>query len=80
MVAICSGVFGPTASWACGVAHDPDAVSAVRCPDMSSTHHGPASSRTPAYFVQVHWHEGRIALIRDFRYIPYIADGARFTR
>src|SRR2546426_5436232 len=40
----------------------------------------PASSPTPAYFVQVHWHEGRIALIRDFRYVPYIADGARFTR
>jgi len=30
--------------------------------------------------VQVHWHKGRIALIRDFRYVPYIADGARFTR
>jgi hypothetical protein len=30
--------------------------------------------------VQVHWHEGRIALIRDFRYVPYIATGARFTR
>ena len=40
----------------------------------------PASSPTPAYFVQVHWYEGRIALIRDFRYVPYIADGARFTR
>ncbi len=40
----------------------------------------PASSPTPAYFVQVHWHKGRIALIRDFRYVPYIADGARFTR
>ena len=40
----------------------------------------PASSPTPAYFVQVHWHEGRIALIRDFRYVPYITDGARFTR
>jgi RNA polymerase sigma-70 factor (ECF subfamily) len=42
--------------------------------------HRPASSPTPAYFVQVHWHEGRIALIRDFRYVPYIADGARVTR
>ena len=40
----------------------------------------PASSPTPAYFVQVHWHEGRIALIRDFRYVPYITDGARYTR
>ena len=40
----------------------------------------PASSPTPAYFVKVHWHEGRIALIRDFRYVPYITDGARFTR
>jgi RNA polymerase sigma-70 factor, ECF subfamily len=33
----------------------------------------------PAYFVEVQWDGGRIALIRDFHHVPYIAQGARFT-
>jgi RNA polymerase sigma-70 factor (ECF subfamily) len=33
----------------------------------------------PAYFMQLVWDGGRIALARDFRYVPYIAQDARFT-
>ncbi len=39
----------------------------------------PASAATPAYFVLIEWNDDKIALIRDFRYVPYIADGARYT-
>lgn len=39
----------------------------------------PASAATPAYFVLIDWNEDKVALIRDFRYVPYIADGARYT-
>lgn len=39
----------------------------------------PASSRQPAYFVLLEADEGRISLIRDFRYVPYIARDARFS-
>jgi RNA polymerase sigma factor (sigma-70 family) len=38
----------------------------------------PASSTVPAYFMVLESKNGRILLIRDFRYIPYIAEGARF--
>jgi RNA polymerase sigma-70 factor (ECF subfamily) len=42
-----------------------------------------AISRTAAtapsvYFVRLSWNEGRVTLIRDFRYVPYIAEGVRF--
>ncbi|HTJ26281.1 MAG TPA: sigma-70 family RNA polymerase sigma factor [Candidatus Limnocylindria bacterium] len=40
----------------------------------------PASSPEPAYFVLLEWTGGRISLIRDFRYVPYIASAARFSR
>jgi RNA polymerase sigma-70 factor, ECF subfamily len=40
----------------------------------------PASSSTPAYFILLEWESGRISLIRDFRYVPYIASGAHFSR
>lgn len=40
----------------------------------------PASSRVPSYFILLEWEGQRVALIRDFRYVPYIANGARFTR
>jgi RNA polymerase sigma factor (sigma-70 family) len=40
----------------------------------------PASSRVPAYFVLLEWTGGRISLIRDFRYVPYIANDARFSQ
>lgn len=39
----------------------------------------PASSTTPAYFVLLETEAGRVSLIRDFRYVPYIADDARFS-
>ena len=40
----------------------------------------PASSRQPSYFVVLETDAGRISLIRDFRYVPYIARDARFSR
>lgn len=39
----------------------------------------PPSSRQPAYFVLLEVSEGRISLIRDFRYIPYITIDARYS-
>src|SRR5262249_49161295 len=33
----------------------------------------PASNSQPAYFVRLDWPQDRIALVRDFRYVPYIA-------
>jgi RNA polymerase sigma-70 factor (ECF subfamily) len=38
----------------------------------------PASSATPSYFVLIEWSGDTVAVIRDFRYVPYIADGAQF--
>ncbi len=39
----------------------------------------PPSSREPAYFVLLEVSAGRISLIRDFRYIPYITIDARYS-
>jgi RNA polymerase sigma-70 factor (ECF subfamily) len=39
----------------------------------------PASNVRPAYFIRLNWPDDRIAQIRDFRYVPYIADEAIFT-
>lgn len=39
----------------------------------------PASNTAPAYFVLLDVENGELSRIRDFRYIPYIADGARFS-
>lgn len=39
----------------------------------------PAASALPCYFVLIEWQGNKVALIRDFRYVPYIADGARYT-
>jgi RNA polymerase sigma-70 factor (ECF subfamily) len=38
-----------------------------------------ASSRQPGYFVLLETDGGRISLVRDFRYVPYIAKDARFS-
>jgi RNA polymerase sigma-70 factor (ECF subfamily) len=38
-----------------------------------------ASATIPAYFIVIEWDGEKIALIRDFRYVPYIAEGARYT-
>jgi RNA polymerase sigma-70 factor (ECF subfamily) len=40
----------------------------------------PDSSDSPAYFVLIESRDGRISRIRDFRYAPYIAVDARFSR
>jgi RNA polymerase sigma-70 factor (ECF subfamily) len=40
----------------------------------------PPSSTVPAYFIVLESMNGRILLIRDFRYVPYIAEDARFSR
>ncbi len=40
----------------------------------------PPASATPAYFILLESDQGRISLIRDFRYIPYIATDAHFSR
>ena len=34
----------------------------------------------PAWFVRLEWDAGRVVSIRDFRYVPYIAQGARYSR
>lgn len=39
----------------------------------------PASSSGPAYFIRLDWRNDRIARVRDFRYVPYIAGEAVFT-
>ena len=38
----------------------------------------PASSSRPVYFIRLDWRDDRIARVRDFRYVPYIADEATF--
>ena len=34
----------------------------------------PRASEHPSTFVLLDWRGGRVTLIRDFRYVPYIAD------
>ena len=36
--------------------------------------HSPRASEHPSTFVLLDWRGGRVTLIRDFRYVPYIAD------
>ena len=33
----------------------------------------------PAYFILLHWDGGKVQLIRDFRYVPYIAEEAAYA-
>jgi RNA polymerase sigma-70 factor, ECF subfamily len=40
----------------------------------------PAASARPAYFIQLDWRDGQVERVRDYRYVPYIAEEARFTR
>jgi RNA polymerase sigma-70 factor, ECF subfamily len=40
----------------------------------------PPASPTPAYYILLEWEGERVSLIRDFRYIPYIATDAHFSR
>jgi RNA polymerase sigma factor (sigma-70 family) len=39
----------------------------------------PARSAAPAYFILPEWDRGRIAKIRDFRYVPYIGSEGRYS-
>jgi RNA polymerase sigma-70 factor (ECF subfamily) len=39
----------------------------------------PASSAVPSYFVRIDWNGNQVGLIRDFRYVSYIAEGALYT-
>ncbi|HKP56428.1 MAG TPA: sigma-70 family RNA polymerase sigma factor [Polyangiales bacterium] len=39
----------------------------------------PATSQTPSYFLLLEWGEGKVAKIRDYYYVPYVASGARFV-
>lgn len=36
-------------------------------------------AQVPTFFVTLGWEAGQIALIRDFKYVPYIAQDAEFT-
>jgi Sigma-70, region 4 len=36
------------------------------------------AANQPSYFIELGWREGRGDLIRDFRYVPYIAQDATF--
>lgn len=37
------------------------------------------STERPSYFVLIEWNGEHVGLIRDFRYVPYLADAAPFT-
>jgi RNA polymerase sigma factor (sigma-70 family) len=39
----------------------------------------PGATR-PAYFIRLTWERGRLMEIRDFYYVPYLAEEARFTK
>jgi RNA polymerase sigma-70 factor (ECF subfamily) len=39
-----------------------------------------SGSDRPAYFVRLTWRGDEVALIRDFHYVPYVADSASFSR
>lgn len=36
--------------------------------------HEPAASPRPKYFILLTWRDGRVAEIRDYRYVPYVAE------
>jgi RNA polymerase sigma-70 factor (ECF subfamily) len=42
--------------------------------------YSPRSAENPSSFVLIEWRAGDITLIRDFRYVPYIADEIRLGR
>jgi hypothetical protein len=37
-----------------------------------------ADPTRPSYFILLAWEAGRVQLIRDFRYVSYIADDAEY--
>jgi hypothetical protein len=36
-------------------------------------------AEAPSYFILLGFADGRVSHIRDFRYVPYIAEGASFS-
>ncbi|HEY2560080.1 MAG TPA: sigma-70 family RNA polymerase sigma factor [Caldimonas sp.] len=38
-----------------------------------------ANDTVPRYFIELGWRDGRVATIRDFRYVPYIAQEGTFV-
>lgn len=40
----------------------------------------PPTSKLPAYFLLLEWSEGKVARIRDYYYVPYIASSSRFCK
>lgn len=42
--------------------------------------HSPRDSEQPSYLVLIQWRGDQVAVIRDFRYVPYIADEIRLGR
>jgi len=42
--------------------------------------HSPRASEHPSYLVLIQWRGDQVAVIRDFRYVPYIADEIRLGR
>ena len=38
-----------------------------------------AAGAPPRYFVELDWRDGQVVSIRDFRYVPYIAQDGAFT-
>lgn len=52
-----------------------DATLADTAPRLS----GELSTERPSYFVLIEWNGEHVGLIRDFRYVPYLADAAPFT-
>ena len=51
-----------------------DAVAGGR---LALAMYSPRSSTEPSSFVLIEWRGERLSLIRDFRYVPYIADEVR---
>jgi RNA polymerase sigma-70 factor (ECF subfamily) len=38
-----------------------------------------ATDPAPHHFMRIDWRDGRIAMIRDFRYVPYVMEGAELV-
>jgi len=43
------------------------------------TVHAGVEERSPRYFIELGWRDGQVATIRDFRYVPYIAQEGTFV-
>jgi RNA polymerase sigma-70 factor (ECF subfamily) len=55
------------------------AVARVEGRDLLAVYR-PATSPTPTYVIVLEWQAGRVGLIRDYRYVPYVVDEIVFER